>query len=201
MKRGSFKGLLVTAASAWLLGACALGGKPAAAPLVFDLGPVAGAASPQSAAPISSPMSELQLADMSAPPWLATTGIAYRLAYLSEFQTQYYRDSRWLAPPALILTERLRRKVALGPRSASAKPIVLRLELVEFEQRFDSPTRSEVRLSLRARLGDGPTLTQTFELVRPSPSADAAGAVQAFSEAGDEILTQLLDWVALNTKP
>lgn len=200
MKHSISKALLVAVASALLLAACAVGGNKAAAPPSFDLGPLNRPALPVGVAPLP----ELQLTEISAPPWLATTGIAYRLSYRSEFQAQYYRDSRWLAPPALMLTERLRQQVALSPRSprsASAKPMVLRLELVEFEQRFGSPTQAEIRLSLRASLGEGPALTQAFELVKPSPSADAAGAVQAFSAASDEILGQVLAWAALNSKP
>jgi cholesterol transport system auxiliary component len=197
MKRDLLKGLLLIVAGALLLGACAVGGSNSAPPAAFDLGSVNMAGSSSNLKPLP----VLQLTEISAPPWLATTGIAYRLAYQSEFQAQYYRDSRWLAPPAVMLTERLRQKAALSPRSASAKPIALRVELVEFEQRFVSPTQSEVRLSLRASLGDGPTLTKAFELVKPSPSPDAVGAVQAFSEASDEILTQVAAWTALNSKP
>ncbi len=196
MRLDFFKGLLVAGAAACLLSACALGGNRAVVPTVFDLGPVKVGASSQTA----SPLPELQLTELSAPPWLATSGIAYRLAYLNEFQAQYYRDSRWLAPPAALLIERLRQMVATAPRSAGPKPLALRLELVEFEQRFSSPTQSEVRISLRARLGEGPTLLQTFAVVRPSPGADAAGAVHAFSEASDEILAQVLAWAALNAK-
>ncbi|MCV2367463.1 ABC-type transport auxiliary lipoprotein family protein [Roseateles oligotrophus] len=187
--------MLYAGAAALLLGACALGGKTTAAPAVFDLGPALAAERTQA------PLVDLQLTEMSAPPWLATPGIAYRLVYLNEFQAQFYRDSRWLAPPAALLSERLRQKVAQGGRNAAGRTVALRLELVEFEQRFSSPTQSEVRVSLRARLGEGAGLTQVFELVKPSPSADAAGAVRAFSEASDQLLTQVLTWTALNGKP
>lgn len=180
--------------AALVLGACALGGNKAGPPpAVFDLGPLASTA--------VVPLPDLLLTEISAPPWLAGAGIAYRLVYLNEFQAQHYRDSRWAAPPAALLTERLRQKLAQGTRGSSGKPVLLRLELAEFEQRFGSPTQSEVRVSLRARLGEGANLTQTFEHVKPSRSADAAGAVLAFSEASDEILGQVLAWAALNTKP
>lgn len=197
MRRDSVKTAVLASAAALLLGACALGGDKAAPPAAFDLGPALAAASVQPPGPLP----ELHLSEMSAPPWLATTGIAYRLAYLDEFRPQYYRDSRWLAPPATLLSERLRQQLALRPRGASLKPMALRLELVEFEQRFSAPTQSEVRVSLRARLGEGSGVTQAFEIARPTRSNDAAGAVQAFSEASDAVLTQVLTWVALNAKP
>ncbi len=187
---------MLAGVAALVLGACALGGNKAVAPpAVFDLGPLVNTA--------AAPLPDLLLTEISAPPWLAGAGIAYRLVYLNEFQAQHYRDSRWAAPPAALLTERLRQKLALGARGAgNGKPVLLRLELVEFEQRFGSPTQSEVRVSLRARLGEGASLVQAFELVKPSRSADAAGAVQAFSEASDEILAQVLAWAAANaSKP
>lgn len=198
---------LVLSAAALLLGACALGGNRAVAPLVFDLGPVLPVAQTQFAPAepqlAELPMPELQLTEISAPPWLATPGIAYRLGYLNEFQTYYYRDSRWLAPPAVLLSERLRQKLALVKHSSNAgKPIALRLELHEFEQRFSSSTQSAVRVGLRARLGEGTAASlQSFEVVLPSDSADASGAVRAFSAAGDQILTQVLAWAALKSRP
>ncbi|WP_310385105.1 ABC-type transport auxiliary lipoprotein family protein [Roseateles sp.] len=192
MRRAILKTLLLASAAACVLSACAVGGNKAAAPVVFDLGPLSSSA--------TQVLPDLQLSEMIAPPWLATSGMAYRLVYQNEFQAQFYRDSRWAAPPAALLTERLRQKLALGARSGASKPLPLRLELVEFEQRFNSTTQSEVRVSLRARLGEGPGAVQTFELVKPSRSADAAGAVRAFSEASDEVLNQLLAWVALNAK-
>lgn len=194
MRREIVRTMLLASVAALLLGACALGANKAGSPpAVFDLGPLVNTA--------VAPMPDLLLTEISAPPWLAGAGIAYRLVYQNEFQAQFYRDSRWAAPPAALLTERLRQQLALGARGGSGKPVVLRIELVEFEQRFGSPTQSEVRVSLRARLGEGVNLTRTFELVKPSRSADAAGAVPAFSAASDEILAQVLAWAALNTKP
>lgn len=190
MRREFAKALLL--ASAAVLSACTVGGNKVSAPALFDLGPL-----PSSAA---AALPDLQVSEMNAPPWLASAGMAYRLVYLNEFQAQFYRDSRWAAPPAALLTERLRQKLALGLRSASNKPVALRLELVEFEQRFNAPLQSEVKVSLRARLGEGSGTVQIFELVKPSRSPDAAGAVRAFSEASDELLNQVLAWAALNAK-
>ncbi|MDC8774470.1 ABC-type transport auxiliary lipoprotein family protein [Roseateles albus] len=192
MRRGLLEALML-AAAACFLSACALNGNRPVAPALFDLGPISNK--------VGGPLPELQLSEMTAPPWLASTGIAYRLVYQNEFQTHIYRDSRWAAPPAVLLSERLRQKLAVNTRDASSKPVVLRLELVEFEQRFSSPTQAAVRVNLRARLGEGWGSTQTFELIKASPSADAVGAVRAFSEASDEILNQVLGWVAGQTKP
>ena len=192
MRREIAKTMLLAGAAAFVLSACAVGGDRAAVPSVFDLGPLAGAA--------VGPLPDLQPTEMSAPPWLASAGIAYRLAYQNEFQALFYRDSRWAAPPAALLSERLRQKLAQGSRGVTSKPIALRLELVEFEQRFSAPMQSEVRVSLRARLGEGSAAVQTFELVKPCRSADAAGAVRAFSEASDEALAQVLAWATLKAK-
>jgi len=167
-----------------LLGACALTPQ-ASAPALFDLGPAPTLAS-QAAA-------RMQQVDVSAPPWLGGTGIAYRLTYQDAFRREVYRDSRWAAPPAVLLAERLRQRAAA---SSGPGAVILRLELEEFGQIFDTPTQSRVLLRVRAWSGDAPAVLKVFELNRPAPSADAAGAVQGLSRASDELIDLLLAWAA-----
>jgi len=169
-----------------LLGACALSPQ-ASAPALFDLGPAPVLASQAGA--------RMQQVEVSAPPWLAGTGIAYRLAYQDAFRREVYRDSRWAAPPAALLAERLRQRAAA---SAGPGALNLRLELEEFGQVFDTPTQSRVLLRVRAWSGESPGTLKVFELIRPAPSADAAGAVQGLSRASDELVDRLLAWAALN---
>lgn len=173
-----------------LLGACALASQPAA-PLLFDLGPL-----PARAAAQATPALPLQLQEVSAPSWLAGTGIAYRLDYLDAFRREVYRDSRWVAPPAALLAERLRARAAAGAPGAARAAVPLRLELEEFAQSFAAPGQSQVRLRVRAWRGAAPAQLRVFEVSRPAPSADAAGAVQALSLASDELIDQLLAWAA-----
>lgn len=171
-----------------LMSACgslqSIGQKPAP-PALFDLGPA-------SAAPAAN--IELNLQDVAAPTWLAGTGIAYRLAYADAFRREIYRDSRWAAPPAALLAERLRQRAAAGRTAAAVKPVVLRLELEEFSQTFSSPAQATVTVRLRAWRGDAQM--RVFEVTRPAASADAVGAVQGLSGASDALIDQLLAWAA-----
>lgn len=171
---------LVCGLLALLLSACALK-RPEAVPAVYDLGPI-----PRAGAPSGLSLAALEV---SAPPWLAGPGLVYRQAYLDPLRREIYRDSRWAAAPAALLAERLRQRAAVG---GTGRSVSLRLELEAFEQVFVAPGQSEVRLRLRAWAGEG--RQGVFDLVRPAPTPDAAGAVKALGEASEELLTQLLTW-------
>jgi cholesterol transport system auxiliary component len=173
--------------SALLLGACSLG-SPAPTPALFDLGPA-----PIRATAAARSTAALQLLEVTAPPWLTGTGIVYRLDYEDAFRRQAYRDSRWVAPPAQLLAERLRQRLAVGTGAiGAAKP--LRLELEEFSQVFDTPTQSRMLLRVRALAGETPGQLRVFELSEPANTADAAGAVRAASRACDALIEQLVAW-------
>jgi len=167
---------------AFVLAACA-SSQPA--PAVFDLG------RPPAAAP-AQPVN-VQLLDVTAPPWLAGPGLAYRLDYSEPLRRQIYRDSRWAAPPAALLAERLRQRAAAS--GGTGKPVMLRLELEEFGQVFDAPGKSRVLLRLRA-WREGQPAPRVFAADLPATSADAAGAAQALARAADAVVDQLLAWAA-----
>ncbi len=182
------------------LSACAIN-KPEPLAL-FDLGP-SPRLSTVGAKPLALP--PVLWVDVSAPSWLSGPGIAYRLDYVDPLRREVYRDSRWAAPPAALLTERLRQRLAAeaghsaGP-SAPALPAPLRLELEEFGQSFASPSESQVRIRLRARFGDGAAQRQqVFDWVQAAPSADARGAVQGLSQGSDQLIEQVLAWLASTT--
>ncbi|MFY7866719.1 ABC-type transport auxiliary lipoprotein family protein [Roseateles sp.] len=174
---------------------------------VFDLGlPQALATSSTAATPPSLALPALQVVDIAAPTWLATTGIAYRLAYADPLRREVYRDSRWTAPPAALLTERLRQRLAIESQqqgqAGAGQSIPLRLALEEFGQSFAGPSQSQVRLRVRARLGDAANAPQrVFEVQRPAASADAQGAVQGLSQASEQFLEELLEWLRQQPRP
>lgn len=182
-------GLLATAL---LLSACSLA-PTAPARVVYDLGPAP-------ATPGSGGALAWRVADVSAPPWLAGDGIAYRLAFQQTQRLEHYRDSFWAAPPAALLTQRLREQLASPPACAGRPAALLAVDLDEFEQVFSSPTRSQVVLRLHATLwpagATAPALQQHWRLERPAATPDAPGAVQALAQAVDEALPQLATWLA-----
>jgi cholesterol transport system auxiliary component len=182
MKRRQFQ----AGAAALLLGGCSLAPtQPAVA--VFDFGP-APAAAPGGVA--------LRVLAVAAPPWLDGPEIGYRLAYRDPYRREAYRDSRWAASPAALLGARLQARA--GPGSGAAATLALQLD--DFSQVFSAPTQSRVLLRLRARLSPAgqpdAALERVIELERTAPTADAAGAVRALSQAADEAVAQLLAWAA-----
>lgn len=175
-------------ALACCLAGCALS-PSAPPPAVFDLGP------PHDAA--GAPRLRLRLAEVKAAPWLAEASLQYRLQFLDPQRREAYRDSRWAAPPADLVSLRLQQRLAqqpCAPGSAAAEVPLLQLSLDEFSQVFESAGRSHVLLRLRAALGTLPE--RSFELRREAPAADARGAVKAFAEATDACLDQVIAWVA-----
>ncbi|WP_077032627.1 ABC-type transport auxiliary lipoprotein family protein [Pelomonas sp. KK5] len=166
-----------------VLAACST---PSPQPAVYDLGPPA----PRSA---TAPAANIQLIDVDAPPWLEGPGLAYRLDYRDAYRREFYRDSRWAAPPAQLLAERLRQRSA-GSGGTGA-PVQLRLELEECTQVFSGPGESRLLLRLRVwRVGD--PAPRVFESSEAAASADAPGAVRAAGRAADALIDQVLAWAA-----
>ena len=91
--------------AAFALSACSLA-PPAPQRTVYDLGPALAAPAGSGGA------LAWRVADVTAPPWLAGEGIAYRLTFQQSQRLEHYRDSFWAAPPAALLTQRL------SPRSS-----------------------------------------------------------------------------------
>jgi cholesterol transport system auxiliary component len=81
-------------------------------------------------------------------------------------------------------------------------PWVLRIELDEFSQVFESPSSSFGLVRLRASLLKNDQLTaQTTLLARaPASSQDAAGGVKALTAATDDAVRQLSSWIAMQIK-
>jgi len=182
--------------------------------LVYDFGP--GVLAPHLAlrttpAPEQrvAPLPPLVLAEVAAPAALDSTAVLYRLGYADANLLQPYGQARWSMPPAQLLRQTLRS--ALGARRAvlpanegvqyPAGSVVLRLELEEFSQLFDTAQSSHGLLRLRATLTQTATggellLAQRMVVVSsPADSPDAAGGVRALAAAAAAAVTQLDDWV------
>jgi len=178
-----------------LLAAAALPGcsllPPAAPPpVVYDFGLAPALPAADAAA------TSLPLVPTTAPAWLDGTAMLYRLAYRDGAQLASYRDSRWAAPPAALLHERLRQRLVHFAPAAGA--VTLRIELEEFSQVFDTPAGSRAVVRLRAALlaaGTGRLLRQkAFAEEAPSASADAPGGARALVQATDAVLARVLAW-------
>jgi cholesterol transport system auxiliary component len=174
-------------------------------PVVYDLGPA-----PVQAASGALP---LRVADVAGPPWLDDTGIAYRLLFRDPQRRERYRDSRWAAPPAALLAQRLRQQaVASGACAAATQAVpapqpMLAVMLDDFEQVFPAAGTSHVAVRLRATMwlpapgGGSAPVEREFLAQRAAPTPDAAGAARAFAQAVDALVPQVVGWAAGQVAP
>ena len=183
---------------------------------VYDLGlplaatarnPVLTIGAPTLAAPPAAPPAVI-LADIATGAALDSTAMLYRLDYADIQQLRPYTLARWSMPPAQLLRQRLRehlgqRRAVLNAAdgSASTAPILLRIELEEFSQLFESPSISTGLLRLRATAlqpssqGERLLGQRSFTVQRPSPSADATGGVRALTAASDAAIEEIDLWL------
>jgi cholesterol transport system auxiliary component len=177
-----------------VLAGCA-GNQAAFANVRYDLGPA-----PQQVA-TSGPMPAVKVLDVTAPATLTSDKLIYRLSYADAQQTASYANSRWTMTPSELLTQRLRdalsqRGTVLTGSDGVSAP-VLKVDLNEFEQVFDSQTQSHGEVTARATLiHRGKVLAQrTFVASAPASSADAAGGAQALAAASDDLVAQISTWL------
>lgn len=202
------------AAAALMAGCSALPAPPVRAD-VYDFGPglLAQAPSPSSAER-GAPLPPIALPEVAvAGPVEGSTAVLYRLAYDDPRHLRPYAQARWSQPPAQLVQQAmrdqlgLRRPVLLGDEGASQlvdtgkPPTVLRVEVEEFSQVFQSPKASTGVLRLRASLADstqaGEKLVaqRVFVVQRPAPSPDASGGTRAMAEAAVQAAQEVAQWV------
>jgi cholesterol transport system auxiliary component len=175
-----------------VIAGCSLQPPAAPTPVVFDFGLLS--AMP----PLDAPSGAPTVGPIGAPPWLDGPAMLYRLAYGDGARLASYRDSRWAAPPAALLYERLRQRLARSTATAGAS--TLRIELEEFCQVFDAPASSHAVVRVRAAVveyGTGRVMRQrAFTEEVPSATPDAPGGARALVQASDTILARVLAWAA-----
>jgi len=184
------------AALAVLLGACASKGPT---PAHFDFGPLR-----QQVTTATSPVGPLIVADVSGPASLDTERMQYRLLYADARQSRPYAYNQWTATPLQLMTQRLKARIAqagvkvLSTTDAATGAMLLRTELDDFAQNFDTATASHGTISLRASVFRAHKLVdqKTFSRSAPAPSADAAGGAQALADAADALSADVLAWLA-----
>jgi cholesterol transport system auxiliary component len=144
---------------------------------------------------------------------LETPALLYRLGYEDANELRPYAYARWSAPPGQLLRQRLRdvlgrdravldaSAAAALSRNGGAPPPVLRVELEEFSQLFESPAASQGVVRLRCTLldntagGERLVAQRSFAVQRPAPSADAPGGVRALAAATDAAAQDIAAWL------
>lgn len=180
----------------------------------YDFGPGATSTAAFVADATLPSLPPLALADVEAP-GLSDGGTAmlYRLGYADAQQLRPYAQTHWSVPPAQLVGQRLRdvlgqRRSVLGSSDSAAlsrtngpAPRLLRIELQEFTQLFQSPIASTGLVRLRATLVESAPLGNTllaqrvFSLQRPAATADAPGGVRALAAATDALAQELDAWL------
>jgi len=140
------------------------------------------------------------LLDIRAPHWFDARDIEYRLLYENPLKLRNYARSHWAAAPALLLSQRLRQQLGLpGVGGQIAAGCMLRFELQEFSQAFDTPQRSRGILQGQAGILDGRrqlVVAERWLLIEQSaPTADAQGGVIALVAASEELGREFAAWL------
>lgn len=173
----------------------------------------------------------LVLESVQASVSLDSQAVSFRLLYADAQQPRAYAFARWSAPPAQLIEQRVRTQLGLRravlhpgevtlvsqpdakpddatqasvgtPRLAKTPGLSLRLELEEFSQLFDAPTRSRAALQLRATLrqhhvqGESLLSQRRFFVQQPALTPDARGGVHALKMATDQCITDLQTWLS-----
>jgi cholesterol transport system auxiliary component len=204
---GTFaKALAVLAGALWLSGCASSGGQPATS---YDFGPIAQSAAPAGnaatpATPAAPPLPAIVITDISGPAALDTERMHYRLLYADARQSRPYAYNRWTSTPLQLLTQRMKARIAqsgvkvLSATDAAASITLLRIEVDDFAQNFDTAASSSGQIVLRASVFHGHKLVdqQTFNRSSPAPTPDAAGGARALADASDALAADILAWLA-----
>ena len=190
---------LGAATLALLVSGCA-SNKNTGANTQFDFGPL-GAPTAQVA---QAPLAAIIVMDATGSPTFENERMVYRLNYSDPLQARTYANSRWSANPLLLVTQRIKSRLAqagvkvLSATDSSTNIPILRLEVDEFSHAFASTSASEGRLILRASLFNGHALLDQKTLMRavPAPSADAAGGAFALAASTDAVAADIIAWLA-----
>jgi cholesterol transport system auxiliary component len=183
----------------FLLAACAGGGRNSSVPAAYDFGmPPA-----RLAAAVDGGWSKLAL-EIRSPYWFDSLNIEYRLLYEDPLKLRDYAGSRWAGAPALLLGQRLRQQLGVSSSTSNAAvDCLLRLDLQEFSQVFDSPQQSRALLHGSLSLLDGKRLLLAERVVhveQPAATADARGGVTALVSASEALGQEMANWLTMLEK-
>lgn len=196
---------LGAAALALLVTGCASGSKNGALNTQFDFGPLGPASAPVAQAPLAA----IIVMDATGSPTFENERMVYRLNYNDPLQARTYANSRWSANPLLLVTQRVKSRLAqagvkvLSATDSSPSIPVLHIEIDDFSHAFASASASEGQVMLRASLFNDRALRdqKTFTRITPAPSADATGGARALATSTDAVAADIIAWLALNNRP
>jgi len=181
-----FSGLLLVL----MLAGCFTAGKRGEVALaIYDLGPSAAAAEKPSA---------LSLAiEVRAPLWFDSLGINYRLLYAEPARLREYARARWAGLPASLIQQRLTRELGLISSGQGRTACLLRIDIAEFSQVFDSPAVSRGVLTGRAQWLDrsrSKLAEREINIGIAAGESNSRAGVAALTAAVVELTAMLRSW-------
>ena len=189
MRKGMLAGLLAML----ILGltGCGVGPKPRESVAAYDFG------LPAAARPV--PVNVLSQALVTAPNWMDTPQIHYRLAYASAASAARpatYAQIRWVSTPSNLIEARLKERAVAGGVLLGGPGPALRVELDEFSQVFDAEKTSRAVLRARATIATGRDVTaqKAFLIEVPAGTPDGPGGALALGEAANRLIDDVLAW-------
>ncbi len=167
--------------------------------VLYDFGPLPAAAGNNAAHSVP----VLVVTDAVGPQALDSQSMLYRLLYADPLQARAYANNRWSSTPLQLLTQRLKTRIAqagikvLSVTDATTSVLLLRIEVDDFSQNFDTSTQNHGQLVLRASVFLGHKLIdqKTFSAKTASTSADAAGGTRALASAADSVASDIIVWL------
>ena len=179
--------------AAMLLSACMGVARNTPPIAVYDFGLPAARVSPENN------WSRLAL-EIRSPAWFDSLSVDYRLAYEDPLKQREYAGSRWAGAPGALISQHLQQQLGVvNVNSSTTASCLLRIDLQEFSQVFDSPLQSRGVLQGNVSLIDNKrqiVAEQQISLEKPAATPDAHGGVNALVVASSEFGKQLADWLA-----
>ncbi len=180
--------LLVALLAPMLLAGCGVGPKAKEPVGAYDFG------LPAAARPVA--VKGLNQALVTAPNWMDSPQLYYRLAYANAARPAAYAQTRWVSTPTNLIEARLKeRAVAGGVLLGGAGPM-LKVELDEFTQVFDQEKSSRAVLRARASLTSNREVTaqKAFLIEVPATTPDGPGGAVALGLAANRLVDDVLAW-------
>jgi cholesterol transport system auxiliary component len=135
--------------------------------------------------------------EVRAPLWMDSLGVNYRLVYSDASRLREYSQARWAGPPAQLVQQRLMQLLDLSTTGQAPARCVLRVEISEFSQIFDSPGRSKGVLRGRAfwlNQSRHQLAELKLALEKPADSQDSRGGVNALQATVEQLARDLQKW-------
>ena len=186
MKKSFF--VVVALSASTLVAGCGVGPKPREAVGAYDFGLPA----PARALPVKG----LRQALVTAPNWMDSTALYYRLAYVNAARPAAYAQTRWVSTPSSLIEARLRERAVAGGVLLGGTGPALRVEIDEFAQVFDQEKSSRAVLRARASLASGRDVTaqKAFNIDVPAGTPDGPGGAAALAVAANRLVDEVLTW-------